>query len=306
MKSVKKIVSADNPHFKTLKRYCQNGRERRRAGLIVLDGMHLIESYAASQAGIRVGSRSDVRLQALQTGGWLREVVIAESAQHKPELARYLDALPVGVAVTLLAERLFNALAPVQSPTGILALAVQPACPVNPDMAGDAVLLDGIQDPGNVGSILRSAAAAGFGQALLTVECAQAWSPKVLRAAMGAHFLLAIHEDADLCAFIDGYRGLTLATTLNAVSRPLFGSPDGPGAPDLARPGQALAWVFGSEGQGIRPVVASRVACRVRIPMPGAAESLNVAAAAAICLFETVRQRISKSTAAWSVDYCIN
>lgn len=295
MKSFKSIVSSDNPHFKTLKKYCQNARERRRAGLIVLDGMHLIESYVARHARNRVESQADGRLR---TDSQPREIVIAESARDKPEIVRYLDALPAGVAVTLFADRLFKALAPVLSPSGILALAAQPACPARPNAAGDAVLLDGIQDPGNVGSILRSAAAAGFCQALLTADCAQAWSPKVLRAAMGAHFFLDVHEDADLGAFIDGYRGLALATTLDAASRPLFGHPLALDAPDLAQPGQAIAWVFGSEGQGIRPALASRVACCVRIPMPGLAESLNVAAAAAICLFETVRQRASKAPAA--------
>lgn len=272
---VKSLASRDNPHFKALKKICHNGHARRAAGIIVLDGMHLVESYTES---------------CRRLGGRLEEIVIADSAQDKPEVARYLAVLPANVPVTVLADRLFDELALVRSPSGILALATRLSCPTAPDAASDAVLLDGIQDPGNVGSILRSAAAAGFSQALLTADCAQAWSPKVLRAAMGAHFLLSIHENVDLCAFINRYCGRTLATTLNAASRPLF-STDGFDGIDLAQSMRPIAWVFGNEGQGIRPAVAACVSCCVRIPMPGAAESLNVAAAAAICLFETVRQR---------------
>lgn len=271
---IKSIASRANPHLKALKKICHSGHARRAADIIALDGMHLLESYTAN---------------CLRLGGRLEEIVIADSAQDKPEIARYLAVLPANVPVTVLADRLFDELALVRSPSGILALATRPSCPTAPDAASDAVLLDGIQDPGNVGSILRSAAAAGFSQALLTADCAQAWSPKVLRAAMGAHFLLNIHENADLCAFIDGYGGLALATSLNAASRPLFGADGLANGVDLVQ--RPIAWVFGNEGQGVRPAVAACVSCCVRIPMPGAAESLNVAAAAAICLFETVRQR---------------
>jgi TrmH family RNA methyltransferase len=86
----------------------------------------------------------------------------------------------------------------VDTPSGLLAVAAMPAANVAVDREKDAILLDGVQDPGNVGAILRTAAAAGIGQALLSPGCAAAWSPKVLRAGQGAHFALAIHEEADL------------------------------------------------------------------------------------------------------------
>ena len=141
--------------------------------------------------------------------------------------------------------------------------------------------LDGVQDPGNVGSILRSAAAAGFRQILLSPDCAQVWSPRVLRAAMGAHFRLELHEDVNLPDFLGAYRGQAILTVLDESATSLYSC-------DLTGP---VAWVFGSEGQGVRPAVMQVVKTRIRIPMPGGGESLNVAAAAAICLFETVRQR---------------
>ena len=257
---MKTIVSRENSHFKALKKLCQSSRERQKAGRIVLDGVHLVQSYA-------------------ERYGALEEIVVSESGCLKAEITACLEG---GTVCTWLPDALFRELSSVETPTGILALAARPAPASGPEMSGDAIVLDGVQDPGNVGSILRSAAAAGFRQVLLSADCAQAWSPRVLRAAMGAHFRLSLHEDVNLPDFLAAYRGLALLTTLDAAAS-LYAS-------ELAGP---LAWVFGNEGQGVRQAVAQAVPTRLRIPMPGGGESLNVAAAAAICLFETVRQRES-------------
>ncbi len=259
---MRQIVSRDNAHFKSLKRLCQSGRERQKTGRIVLDGIHLIESY-------------------IERFGSLEEIVVSESGKARPEISHFLAADVADSSVTVLQDTLFDELASVETPSGIIAVGVQPRGPQGLDQQADAVLLDGIQDPGNLGSILRSAAAAGFRQILLSADCAHAWSPKVLRSAMGAHFELAIHERCDLTAFLFGFRGPSVATELKA-----------PDSLYSIRLNQPVAWVFGNEGQGIRSHVASAVRARVVIPMPGKIESLNVAAAAAICLFETVRQRL--------------
>lgn len=257
---MKTIVSRDNPHFKSLKKLCQSGRERRKTGHTLLDGMHLIESY-------------------VQRVGQPQEIVFSESGAKRQEIACYLERAS-SENTTKLSDALFHELATVDSPSGIMALVVQPRCAHGLNQEADAVLLDGIQDPGNLGSILRSAAAAGFRQVLLSSDCAHAWSPKTLRAAMGAHFQLDIHESCDLIAFLGGYRGLAVLTELAASDSLYSLSLD-----------QPVAWVFGNEGQGVSLEVAQSTKQRVLIPMPGATESLNVAAAAAICLFETVRQR---------------
>ena len=257
---MKHIASRDNAHFKSLRKLCQSGRERRKTGLVLLDGMHLIESYV-----LHFGAP--------------QEIVVSESGATRPEIARYL-ASGNSAATTLLADALFDDLAVVETPSGIMAIVAQPHCAHGLDQQIDALLLDGIQDPGNLGSILRSAAAAGFRQILLSVDCAQAWSPKTLRAAMGAHFLLDIHERCDLPSFLGGYRGQAVTTALDAATD-LYSL-------DLKSP---VAWVLGNEGQGVSEAVAQATTLRVRIPMLGTTESLNVAAAAAICLFETVRQR---------------
>jgi TrmH family RNA methyltransferase len=262
---MKHLASRDNPHFKALKKLCLSGRERRKTGRAILDGMHLIETY-------------------VQYFGKPEEIVVSESGATRREISRYLQRVSPETPVSVLADELFDDLAVVETPSGIMAVIIQPRCAHGFNQETDAVLLDGIQDPGNVGSILRSAAASGFRQVLLSIDCAQVWSPKTLRAAMGAHFQLDIHENCNLAAFLGGYRGQAILTALDAPVT-LF---------SLALK-EPLAWVFGSEGQGVRPEVAESVKLRVRIPMPGASESLNVAAAAAICLFETVRQRQTPS-----------
>jgi len=141
-----------------------------------------------------------------------------------------------------------------------------------------------VQDPGNVGSMLRSAAAAGVSQVLLSKHCVFAWSPKVLRAGQGAHFHLEIHEDIDLPAWAAAYRAASgaVVATVAAGGASLF---------TAALDGR-VALAIGNEGAGVSPALAAQATLRVTIPMPGGTESLNAAAAAAVCLFECVRQRM--------------
>jgi len=255
---VKLIQSRDNAFFKQLKRLAESGRERRKSGRTLLDGVHLVEAYEAVHAPVET-------------------LVVAESALAGGEIAAFV----AGRELVMLADVLMRDLGLVDTPSGLLAVAAIPAAPGLPDSGADAVLLDGVQDPGNVGTLLRTAAAAGIRQVLLSPGCAAAWSPKVLRAGQGAHFILAIHEEADLAAFISGYRGVAAVTCLEQSTSLYEACWEGP-----------LAWVFGAEGQGVRRELLDLAGLRIRIPMPGAVESLNVAAAAAVCLFEAVRRKL--------------
>ena len=255
---MKLIQSRDNAFFKQLKKLAESGRERRKAGQTVLDGVHLVEAYE-------------------KAFGRLDTLVVAESALTGGEVADYA----AGRDVVALADALMRDLGLVDTPSGLLAVAPIPAAGGTPDLAVDAILLDGVQDPGNVGTLLRTAAAAGIGQALLSPGCAAAWSPKVLRAGQGAHFALRIHEDVDLEAFALAYAGTLAVTTLEGSVSLYEARWDGP-----------LAWVFGAEGLGVRPALQQLAGLRIRIPMPGAVESLNVGAAAAVCLFEALRRRL--------------
>ena len=257
---MKTIASRDNPFFKQLKRLAQSARDRAKAGQTVLDGMHLILAYETSC-------------------GPLETLVVNQSALEQEDIAGFL----AGRDYVVLPDALFREAGVVDTPAGIMAVVPLPASPVADPLA-DTVVLDGVQDPGNVGTLLRTAAAAGFTQAVLSPDSAGAWSPRVLRAGQGAHFLLDIIQQDELAGFLSTYRG-TVAVTQLAESLSLF----------EARLAAPLAWVFGSEGQGVRPATAAHAQLKIRIPMLGAMESLNVGAAAAVCLFETVRQRQGKA-----------
>lgn len=256
---MKLIQSRDNAFFKSLKRLAESGRERRKTGQTLLDGVHLVEAYEA-------------------VFGSVETLVVTESALNGGEIAAFVE----NRETVVLADSLMRDLALVDTPSGLLAVVKIPIATVTVNRENDAILLDNVQDPGNVGTLLRTAAAAGIKQALLSPGCATAWSPKVLRAGQGAHFALAIHEDVDLAGFMAEYQGTTAVTTLDNATSLYEARWDGP-----------LAWVFGAEGQGVRPELLAAARLRIRIPMPGAVESLNVAAAAAICLFEALRRKLA-------------
>jgi RNA methyltransferase, TrmH family len=259
-RATKRIASRENALYKTLARLAGSSRARRESRAAILDGPHLVAAFRAS-------------------GGTADTLVASESGYARDEVRTLFEETPARARV-LLADRLFDSLAQVATPTGILAVVTAPGPERVPAALETCLLLEGIQDPGNLGSILRTAAAAGVRQVLLAPGCVFAWSPKVLRAGQGAHFGLSIHEGAPLAALAERFPGQVVVTDPHADAS-VFDL-------DLTGP---VAWIFGCEGGGVSPELAARATVRARIPMPGSAESLNVAAAAAICLFEQVRQR---------------
>ncbi len=261
---MKKITSRDNATFKQLRLLAESARERRKQGKTVLDGMHLVSAWFD-----RYGPPD--LLAVSESGG--QQAEISEFLSRRRQTDPYV-----------LSDALFKEVSPVSTPTGILALISIPHPPAPAATTGSCVLLEAIQDAGNLGAILRSSAAAGIADIFLGSGCAQAWSPRVLRAAMGAHFLMRIHEHAALDRILDNHDGISVSTRLDAGAS-LFEL-------DLTGP---VAWVFGNEGGGLTADVAGQAAHAVKIPMPGQAESLNVAAAVSICLFEEVRQKMARS-----------
>lgn len=260
-RDLKLIRSRDNPRFKTLRELASSTRERRKAGLALLDGAHLISAYRAR-------------------GGVPEQLILSESAAGNAE-AMQLATGASGQGLLVLSDSLFSDVAQVATPTGIIALIRTPRPGSLPDRIERCVMLENIQDAGNLGSILRSTAAAGVRTVLLSPGCAFAWSPKVLRAGMGAHFSLDVFDNVDLAAALPRLSGRLICTSGHAA-KSIYQA-------DLRGP---LAWVFGNEGAGVSAALSAAAAEQLRIPMPGKTESLNVAAAAAICLFEQVRQRI--------------
>ncbi|GAA5158998.1 RNA methyltransferase [Viridibacterium curvum] len=259
---MKLIQSRDNPTFKHLRALVEESRYRREQGRTVLDGAHLIK--AASAAGVV-----------------FHRVVVTAKAMRQQEVQRIVEGgLPSRCELLEVSETLLRQISPVDTPAGIAAeIEIPRHSPVN--VCGDVLMLEAVQDAGNLGTLLRTAAAAGVGRVVLSAQCAQAWSPKVLRAGMGGHFALHITEGADLTGELSTWQGPVLATALTIDAVDLY-------ATDLRAP---AVWLFGSEGQGLSAAMLQRATQRVRIPMPGGTESLNVAAAAAVCLFEQLRQR---------------
>lgn len=252
-----RITSPENPLVRNVRKLLASARERRRQRRAVLDGWHLLDAYRSA-------------------GGLPERVLLAARVQAASATETALKGLDAR-RIAVLDDPLFDALAPVDTPTGVLTLIAIPPLPRHEVRC--ALLLEDIQDPGNLGSMLRSAAAAGAEAVYVSKGCADVWSPRALRGGMGAQFQLALHEDADLCAVARAFPGEVIATSL-AADASLF---------DLDLRGR-IAFAFGNEGAGLSPDLLAAAHRRVRIPMPGKMESLNAAAAVAVCLFERVRQ----------------
>lgn len=250
------ITSRDNPLLQRLRRLLSDPSAYRRDGEICIEGEHLCSAYRAR------GHRP-------------RLAVYAESAWQRPELRVLAQA---SGDVQLVADRLFEQISALPSPAGVAFLADLPVSN-GPRLGAAAVLLDRLQDPGNVGSILRSASALGVRQVWTTPGTVALWAPKVLRAGMGAHFGLSLCEAVDVGICTQG--GTAWVATSSHASAVLGQVP----LPD------PCVWVLGHEGQGVAPEILERCGLTVRIPQPGGEESLNVAAAAAICLYESARRR---------------
>jgi TrmH family RNA methyltransferase len=256
------ITSRDNPLYKELKQLATSSQARRKAGRTLLDGVHLCEAY-------------------LQYGGSPAWCVASETGREHPEAAALLARCEQArVACIVLPPALFHALSQVEHGVELLFVIDTPKNEAEPAITRASVLLDNLQDPGNLGSILRSAAAAGIADVFCSQGTAFAWSPKVLRAGMGAHFLLRIWENADLARLIGRSRVPVLATSSHAAKQ-IYEA-------DLRQP---VAWLFGHEGQGVDPQLLALATEEIAIPHAGAVESLNVAASAAVCFFEQARQQ---------------
>jgi TrmH family RNA methyltransferase len=242
------ITSRDNPHVRRWRALVQDSRERRAKKRAWIEGEHLVQAF-------------------LDSGGKVDALVLARSASMK------FVGTPVVVS-----DVVFKSISDVETPTGIGA-EISLVEGRNLEKSSSCVFLEGIQDAGNVGTILRSAAAFGVTHAVLGKGCADAWSPKVLRAGMGAHFSLQIEDGADLAEAMKRFGG-KLACTVVKGGTPLP-------RVDL---GGRLGWIFGAEGKGVTAELMQKASLKVSIPMPGGSESLNVAAAAAICLYEFSRR----------------
>jgi len=245
------IHSRENPFVKDLRRLAQDTTAYRKQGRIWLEGDHLCR--AAMARGLRPA------IAVFSESFWpLAQVEYAQAATK----------------IVVLADTLFGDISGLESPArmGFVLDMPEPAL-LQSDVG--TVVLDRVQDAGNVGSILRSASAFGFRQVVAIKGSAALWSPKVLRAGMGAHFALDLIEGVGE----DDLRALQLPMLVTSSHAGEF-------LHRAALP-WPCAWVMGHEGQGVSATLEDRAAMRIRIAQPGGEESLNVAAAAAICLHQS-------------------
>ena len=255
---MKLITSKDNPRLKTIRRLAQDSQAYRKLGLVWLEGDHLCK--AALSRGVKP------ELAIFSESIWQSSEF--EWAQCAPEVWTVPDGL-------------FASLSTLESPAKMGFLTQLPTSPSLDPLAA-TVVLDRLQDAGNVGTVLRSASAFGFTQVVALKGTAGLWSPKVLRAGMGAHFGLSLIEGVE-------------ASALSVLAVPLLAtSSHASQAIDQGALPWPCAWVLGHEGEGVSALVQSQCSQALRIPQPGGEESLNVGAAAAVCLYESARQRLSR------------
>jgi RNA methyltransferase, TrmH family len=263
------ITSRSNPWVQQWLRYQAKPAERKAAGFAWLEGEHLVVE-ALNRLGTAHFALDTLIFPSTEAG----------SAMHQRLLSQY--AAVSGIQIVWLGEGAHKALCTLDSAPSVCAvlrLAFNKTANEQSIVAVPTVVLDGVQDPGNIGTLVRLCAAFAVPQVLLSAGCASAWSSKALRAGQGAQLAVKVYEEVDLNAAYAVFKRSAMsiaATSLATGSVPL----------NQAKTTQQMVWVFGNEGQGISPASQAAATQRVHIPMQGGFESLNVGTAAAICLWQ--------------------
>lgn len=258
---MKIIESVQNKLYKELKKLAANNTARTKAGKIVLEGVHVCQMY-------------------LEHVGAPEYCVVAESVVQDTEIVELIIACEAnGARILCVPDTLFRGLSSVDTGVSVVFFANTPTQSLPVNVQTSAILIDRLQDPGNLGTILRSAAAAGIKEVYCSDQTVAAWSPKVVRAAMGAHFALNIYEHQDLREVIKNAQVPVVATSSHA-KKSIYET-------DLSGD---IVWLVGHEGQGVLSELLELCDVTVSIPHKGEVESLNVAVATSVCLFEQLRQ----------------
>lgn len=255
------LTSRDNPRIKELTKLLQDAKTRRKSGCFVIEGARLCED--AVRSGVEV----------------LSAFLTADAARHYGDSCRVVEE--AAKTVFTLSAELMRSLSDTGSPQGIVCLCRQVSHTVDVTQDGIYVALEDLQDPGNLGTVLRTAEALGAKGVLLSKGCCDLYNPKVLRASMGGVFRLPCRVCEDFCG--------ELATL--AVDRPVLAAVvDAAATPIMKAPKQRAVIVIGNEGNGLTAEAVASCSHRVTIPMAGRAESLNASMAAGILLWELCRE----------------
>ncbi|MBI1396908.1 MAG: RNA methyltransferase [Betaproteobacteria bacterium] len=276
------ITSRDNPVVRQLAGLQDAAKARRRSDLTLLEGWTLIQTCLDAPA---FGPRCVEYLAISET--------LAASPEGRGVRAR---AEAASLPLHVIASSTYGRIGPSEGPNAVLAtlrlgMAREAWRWTRPATARFELWLDSVQDPGNVGTLIRTAAASGAARVVLGPGCADPWAPKTLRAGMGGQFATEILEAPDLLDHLGSVPFPVFATLADGAT-PVFDT-------DLA---ETCAVLLGNEGAGVNPALVKRAAGTIRIPMVGVVESLNVAAAGAVVCFERVRQMGARARAASGAD----
>ncbi len=254
------ISSPQNPTVKLAKQLLTNHRQRKKNGLTVIEGTHLIEA-------------------SLKANYPIKQILIAEQASEQAEVIELVKACKnKNIAILTLADNLYKNIRTLG--TGIDIMAIIPMQSLDlPIINEDCLIINDVQDSGNLGTLLRTSASVGVKHIICTPKTAKAWSPKALRASMGANFSLHIYENIAIAEVLAKVKVPMLATSSH-TTQTIYQS-------DLSAP---VAWIMGHEGQGVCDELLNQ-ATKITIPQPNGQESLNVAIAGALCMYEMLRQR---------------
>lgn len=273
------INSKDNPHIKRLKKIIT--QPKRTDDTMLIEGIHACQLLLQHRT---------------QHGLNIHKAWVGEAALQNPEITSIIQQLTtIGVTTTTLHTTLFRDLSSLEQGVSLMIEVERPRIQSTPAIApptkqpthapNNYLLIDGVQDPGNMGSIIRSAAAAGIHEIWLNASCVNPYAPKVLRAGVGAHFGIKIIEQVPLLEALSQLKqhNIRILATSSHTTQTLYAS-------DLAQP---CAWIMGNEGAGVAQELLNAADTLVGIPMQ-LGESLNVAAATAVCLFEMKRQQLQR------------
>ena len=252
------LESKDNAKIKHLRGLIELNSARKKYQQTVLEGTHLCLAWLQQQKKIF-------------------SLFTTEQALKHPDLQKIMTLYKGHIFV--ISEVLYKDLSTLGTTLACLAVIDLPQNLPTIDFNQDTLILENVQDPGNVGTLLRSAAAANIKQVICTQGSASLWSPRVLRAGMGAHFSLTCFENSTLEHILPNFK-IPVFVTSSHRSTSLYSK-------NLT---QACVWILGNEGQGASDYALAH-AQAVTIPQPGGQESLNVAIAGSVCFFEMVRQR---------------
>ena len=253
------LESRDNPKIKHLRGLIEQNTYRKKQGQTVLEGTHLALAW-------------------LEKDRMIKSIFTTEHALEHPDFEEIFSQY-TGI-VFVLSESLYKDISTLGTTLPCLAVVDLPSSTQALNFTEDTLILENVKDPGNVGTLLRSAAAAGIEQIVCTKGSASLWSPRVLRAGMGAHFSLFTYENVELEEILTQFK-IPVYVTSSHEAESLYSK----------NFRKQCVWILGNEGQGVSDF-ALKHAEAVSIPQPGGQESLNVAVAGSICFFEMVRQRI--------------